>query len=213
MRPLFIALHISLCASLGGIPARQSGHPGGMAGAGANPHSALWGKNGEAWSPVGRLPDFSFAGYARGERSIPDSPATHNIRDFGARGDGVTDDSAAFQRAVAAVDSGVILIPAGRYLITDIIDINKSNLVLRGEDPARTILYFPKPLNDIRPDWSKTTTGIRTSNYSWAGGFIWVKGSLGLQKLADITRPAARGATTLTLASTDGLSVGDAIAV
>ncbi|OAM89745.1 hypothetical protein AW736_10440 [Termitidicoccus mucosus] len=178
-----------------------------------NTHSALWGKNGEAWSPASRLPDFSFAGYARGERSIPDSPVTHNIRDFGAKGDGVTDDSAAFQRAVAAVDPGVILIPAGRYLITDIIDINKSNLVLRGEDPARTILYFPKPLNDIRPDWSKTTTGMRTSNYSWAGGFIWVKGSLGLQKLADITRPAARGATTLTLASTDGLSAGDTIAV
>src|SRR5688572_17926686 len=30
-------------------------------------HSKLWGKNDDTWSPVSRLPDFSFAGYRRGE--------------------------------------------------------------------------------------------------------------------------------------------------
>lgn len=43
-----------------------------------------------------------------------------NIRDFGARGDGVTDDAEAIQRAIAAADSGeirTVFLPKGRYLV------------------------------------------------------------------------------------------------
>ncbi|MET8765461.1 glycosyl hydrolase family 28-related protein [Streptomyces sp. NPDC004658] len=42
------------------------------------------------------------------------------VRDFGAKGDGVTDDTAAIQAAVnaAAVAGGTLYIPAGRYILT-----------------------------------------------------------------------------------------------
>ena len=53
-------------------------------------HSQLWGEAGEKWSATGRLPDFSFAGYHRGERPIPELPRKTNVRDFGAVGDGTT---------------------------------------------------------------------------------------------------------------------------
>lgn len=175
--------------------------------------SALWGRDGENWSATSRLPDFSFAGYRRGEAPIPSPAVTHNIRDFGAKGDGTTDDTAAFRRAVAEVPAGVILIPAGRYVISDIIEITKPNVVLRGEGRDRTVLYFPRTLTDVRPDWGATTEGRRTSNYSWSGGFLWVKGSLGLGKITEITAPAVRGDTRLTVASTAGLAVGATIAV
>lgn len=175
--------------------------------------SALWGRAGEAWTPESRLPDFSFAGYRRGEASIPTPAVTHNIRDFGARGDGKTDDTAAFRRAVAEVPRGVILIPAGRYVISDIIEITKPNLVLRGEGRDRTILFFPKTLTDVRPNWGATTTGKRTSNYSWSGGFIWVKGSLGLEEITTVPSAVARGQVRLPVKSTARMKVGDTIAV
>ena len=33
--------------------------------------SALWGAHGERWTPDGRLPDFSYAGYHCGEAPLP----------------------------------------------------------------------------------------------------------------------------------------------
>lgn len=37
-------------------------------------YSALWGREGEVWTPQGRLPDFSFAGCHCGEEPIPTVP-------------------------------------------------------------------------------------------------------------------------------------------
>ena len=50
----------------------------------------------------------------------PALAATFNVRDFGATGDGVTKDTAAFQKAldICAVSvGGEVLVPAGKYLI------------------------------------------------------------------------------------------------
>ena len=41
--------------------------------------SLLWGEDGAAWEPAGRLPDFSFAGYRCGEDPIPDVPEVDGI--------------------------------------------------------------------------------------------------------------------------------------
>lgn len=57
--------------------------------------SKLWGKDGDSWDPPGPLPDFSFAGYHRGEEPIPTRPEEVDTRDFGVVGDGISDDSAA----------------------------------------------------------------------------------------------------------------------
>ena len=43
-----------------------------------------------------------------------------NVTDFGARGDGETDDTAAFVQAIEAAGSGgTVRVPFGKYVITD----------------------------------------------------------------------------------------------
>jgi hypothetical protein len=81
--------------------------------------SELWGEKGERWDPLGRLPDFSYAGYHMGEKPIPDIPVRGNVKDFGAKGDGEADDTQAFKHAIAATESGAIYVPPGRYPITE----------------------------------------------------------------------------------------------
>lgn len=174
-------------------------------------YSQLWGKHGEAWDPAGRLPDFSFAGYHFGEDPLPDVPVVANVRDFGAVGDGEHDDTQAFHDAIEQTESGAILIPAGRYLITDFITIRKPNLVLRGEGVGQTTLWFPTPLETIKPNASATTDGVPTSNYSWSGGFITVQGWRDTTDPRGVTADADRGTHELTVASADGLAVGQRV--
>ncbi|MDH7601619.1 MAG: glycosyl hydrolase family 28-related protein [Armatimonadota bacterium] len=51
--------------------------------------------------------------------SLAGQPAQVNVRDFGAKGDGVTDDTAAFQAALDSMreSGGTVFVPAGTYLI------------------------------------------------------------------------------------------------
>ena len=134
--------------------------------------SALWGRAGERWEPAGRLPDFSYAGYQRGESPLPERTPDVSVTDFGAVGDGRIDDTAAFQKALLEAQGKTIGIPAGRYVITDILTISESSTVLQGAGPQLTVLYVPKPLESIRPNMGATTTGQPTSNYSWSGGIV-----------------------------------------
>lgn len=108
--------------------------------------SALWGVEGEAWHPTSRLPDFSFAGYRSGEQAIPDVPVATDVRDFGAQGDDQADDSAAIQAAIDATERGAVFLPAGTYVVSRPIRIGKSNVVLRGAGPGRTILETVAPV-------------------------------------------------------------------
>jgi len=62
-------------------------------------------------------------------KSGPHIDATH--RDFGAVGDGVTDDTAAIQSALdaaAAAGGGVVLLPAGTYSVTSLTVLDKTTL-------------------------------------------------------------------------------------
>jgi len=175
--------------------------------------SGLWGRNGENWSPQSRLPDFSFAGYHCGEAPLPTLPPGVSVKDFGAKGDGVTDDTQAFLDALANAKTGAIEIPAGRYKITKILQITRPGLVLRGAGADRTFLYFPVPLNEIQPKWSATTDGKRTSDYSWAGGLVWFMGTERGQSLATVTAPAKRGDSSLQVSSTNKFKLGERIQV
>ena len=176
-------------------------------------HSQLWGESGASWTPQSRLPDFSFAGYRRGEKPLPNVPRGVSVKDFGAKGDGQTDDTAAFLKALVEVKSGAIEVPPGRYRITGLLEITRPNVILRGAGTDRSVLFFPTPLNDIKPNWGATTTGQKTSNYSWSGGFITVRGSFQSKKLTDIAGPAKRGDQAVTVASAAGLRVGQEIEV
>lgn len=56
-----------------------------------------------------------------------------NIKDFGAKGDGVTDDTASIQAALDACPvGGAVLIPFGQYMITDTLSVSKA-ISIRGE--------------------------------------------------------------------------------
>ena len=48
---------------------------------------------------------------------------TVNVKDFGAVGDGVTDDTAAIQAAIDAADTGIVVMPNGTFRITSQIDL------------------------------------------------------------------------------------------
>lgn len=176
-------------------------------------HSQLWGENGELWSPSSRLPDFSHAGYHSGEAPLPSAPAKTSVTNFGAIGDGTTDCTDAFKRAIEQVESGVIEIPAGHYLISDILWIRKSGIVLRGAGPGKTVIAPTKKLEEVRPDMSETTDGLPTSNYSWSGGFLWIEGQRTDLPLTQITSSAVRGDQTLELTDTSQLIVNQFITV
>ena len=171
-------------------------------------YSLLWGRGGERWRPDGRLPDFSYAGYHRGERALPDRKPQVSVKDFGAVGDGKADDTAAFRRAIAGARGKVIGVPAGRYVITDFLYIRSSGTCLKGAGPDKSVLYFPTPLNEIKPNWGATTSGRKTSNYSWSGGFVCIVGSPSRQVLANVTAPAKRGDTTLRISSVKRFAIG-----
>lgn len=170
--------------------------------------SELWGTDGDRWTPQSRLPDFSFAGYHSGYDPLPDVPVRANVKDFGAKGDGVSDDTEAFLRALASVRDGAVFVPAGRYMITQVLKITRSNLALKGAGRDQTILYFPKPLAEMlgrAPEWA----GLAGSGiWSWGGGVLWLEGREAAVRLTGVTAPARRGDTTLAVASTTGLSVG-----
>ncbi len=104
-----------------------------------------------------------FLGAGQGQAAQPDVPKPVNVRDFGARGDGKTDDTVAIQAAVKEAHSrrrvpkhlkygyftsfAEVFFPSGHYVISETIDINSVNV--RGEgyaaieqtDPAKDILF------------------------------------------------------------------------
>jgi hypothetical protein len=68
------------------------------------------------------------AGYNAGETGIPVKTPTRDVqKDFGAKGDGRTDDSRAFARAFDSMKDGDVLrIPAGKYVLTQSFRLTKS---------------------------------------------------------------------------------------
>lgn len=54
-----------------------------------------------------------------------------SVKDFGAVGDGVTDDTAAIQAAIDSIRDGVVLVPGGKYLVNS--DVH---LLLKGQSPT-----------------------------------------------------------------------------
>lgn len=66
-------------------------------------------------------------------------PYAHNVRDFGAVGDGVTDDTTAFEAAIAAmpVAGGVLHVPEGTYVVQ--LTTDKDRLTVAGIGQASVL--------------------------------------------------------------------------
>jgi len=86
---------------------------------------------------------------------IPDVAVKANVKDYGAIGDGKTDDALAIQKAIDAIDQGAVFIPAGKYFLKSGLNIDKS-VVLRGEGSDKTHLFF---------DMAEDRTAINISKY------------------------------------------------
>ena len=163
--------------------------------------SALYGVDGVDWDPLGRLPDFSYAGYRAGEHPLPEPAVVADVTDFGAVGDGITDDTAAFQAAIDATSGGAVSIGAGTWRIEGELHIRDGDIVLRGAG-AETVLDFPNSLTDIRgaaPQWS------------WNGGLIQVEPRSNPADITDVVVGAVRGDRTLTVEDASALSAGDLV--
>lgn len=63
------------------------------------------------------------------------TPREYNVRNYGATGNGTTDDTAAIQAALTAVPStgGTVYFPAGTYKFTSTLTCTKRNLIIRGD--------------------------------------------------------------------------------
>lgn len=168
------------------------------------------GKGNEHSAAAGRVPDFSRAGYRAGEATIPELPVKTNVKDFGAAGDGLVDDTEAFLKAIRATVDGAVWIPAGRYKITRMLVIAEREIVLRGEDWEKTVLYFPDSLTRALGDGKRHAPG---KSWSWSGGFVTFAGRDRGSVLTAITAAASRGDRKLQVASAAGIRPGQWVRV
>lgn len=76
----------------------------------------------------------------RALRLLPPSSQWASVRRFGAKGDGVTDDTAAIQKAIDS--SRVVYLPLGFYVVNDTIRL-KADTVIVGLHPGLTQLLLP----------------------------------------------------------------------
>jgi hypothetical protein len=120
---------------------------------------------GAAWAPMHG---------AAGFPPVGTGPARLNVRDFGAKGDGATKDTAALQQALdrcAVLGGGEVLVPAGDYL-TGAVQL-RSNTLLRLEKDA--VLVGSGEMADY------PVTTVR-----WEGR--WIQGHIALVYAIDATR-------------------------
>lgn len=146
------------------------------------------------------LPDFSYAGFENGARALPDAAGELiSVEEYGAKPDDGIDDSKAILAAIDAANrvQGPVRVRfnTGRYRLSEVIRIERSNIVLQGAGSGAggTVLELPRPLAQV--DTGKSLDELRQyirkldkrqvepnanidayySEYSWSGGFIWVQ--------------------------------------
>ena len=172
--------------------------------------SKLWGKRGEAFKPTGRLMDWSYAGYQHGEKAIPSTKPTLLLTSFGAIADDGKDDTAAFEKALAAVATkgGTIGIPKGTFILQKNLRL-PSRVVLQGAGVRDTIISIPKSLTQLYGNTGLDSGGH--SSYAFGRGFFEIIGANPLQSqygLTTITSEAKRAERKIEVADTTKLKVG-----
>jgi hypothetical protein len=157
------------------------------------------------------LPDFSYAGYHRGEQRPPYGQGTVVGTVDATLGDGVVDATADIQAVLDAActqGGGVVRLPAGTYRVqlpsaaaTAAIRLTCSHLVLRGDGPTLSRILVDDPLR------LRDKSGIALGGTS---GSIWDGTTT---QLYPLLTDAPVGTRTVTVADPTSLAVGDWVAV
>lgn len=92
-----------------------------------------------------------------------------SVLDYGAKGDGVTDDTAAFVAAIAA--SKQVRVPAGTYIVTSL-TVVKSGFQLIGDGKLVSII---RGTSTTEPIISLGSAALKTLNYQISGLTIWAE--------------------------------------
>ncbi len=151
----------------------------------------------EALSHIHDLPAASRARWARaGLPGAPPSFATVlNVRNFGAKGNGTTDDTSAVAAAIAQAPAGsVVYLPAGTYRLTQTLML-KADMILRGDGSALTSLIFEGAGTASR------CIGIIRWDSSQPASYVTVTAGMDL------------GSTALTVSSVAGFQAGDIVEI
>lgn len=137
--------------------------------------------------PSSRITDWSEAGLLD---TVPSYSNVVNILNYGGNGNGTTLNDAAIQSAISALNGlpGVVYFPTGTYMFSQPVDL-ADNTVLRGAGKDSAKLRF-----DLGGAFQNmiNIAGITDPNNSW-----------------DVTQPAAKNDSTLTLNTATGLAIGD----
>lgn len=107
-----------------------------------------------------------------------------SVKDFGAVGDGVTDDTSAIQSAINSISAGTVCVPAGTYKTSASLEL-KSNMTLKCDDGT-------------------VFTPVHTS-----GDFADFTGTVGSEY--NLSVEATTGDTTITVSGSPGFQVGDTV--
>lgn len=108
-------------------------------------------------------------------RDVYPSSTTVSVKMFGAVGNGTTDDTAAFQAAVDYVSTagkGIVLVPAGVYLLTDTITVSHNNVSIRGESLNTVTIYHTGDYGDTFYFTGNEVAGTLTQNVEISGIYI-----------------------------------------
>ena len=110
------------------------------------------GEKGDCFDFGAPLPELPRAAHSIGEEFVGPFESWRDLkRDFGARGDGTTDDTQALQAALnslsdASQSSPVLFVPAGVYPVKRTISVKAARTIsIIGEHPARAILKWTGP--------------------------------------------------------------------
>jgi len=161
------------------------------------------------------LPDFSYAGYQSGEKSLPENRnlKVFNVLDFGAKPDDKVSDRSAIQAAINAANkngAGIVLFPKGRFLVNEDSTSDKgifstgSNIIFRGSGSGEggTELFMKYPL--LPEDPAKMWTSPSMFSFTTSGTNL---------KVGKVIESAKIGDFKLHLNSTHNLKTGDWVSI
>ena len=185
------------------------------------------------------IPNVSHAGYRGGAIDLPDGSGSglFAVTNFGATGDGVTDDTDAVRAAIAAASAQVdsfpngstVLFPSGTYRLTGPLLVHSDKIHLRGLGEDQTELFFDASLTSGYAELPGGDEG--DSGWSFSGGMIWFTDAervpyyddvptlssidigFRLSLTRNVTSAASLGDRVIEVSSTSGYEAGDPIVI